>query len=114
MGIPTLLLRVGKTSQSARTLFSIAILLASYEVKQQRNVFRRVEHELEKCFQVAFLDKKREERWREYFKYFTMFHQIKINTENLTQKYHALYQQKMLNLQLGKLGVLNLTFWGLQ
>ena len=39
------------------------IFLAAYEVKWQGNVFRRVEHELEKRFHAAFLNKMREERW---------------------------------------------------
>ena len=64
LSIPMLLLRVGTTSQSSNALFSNMILLAAYEVKRQGNVFQRVEHASEKCFQAAFLNKMREEPWK--------------------------------------------------
>ena len=61
--IPTLLLWDGTTSQSARTLFYITILLTAYEEKRQGNIFQRAEYELEKHFFVTFLYKIREEWW---------------------------------------------------
>ena len=49
----------------ARTVFSITNLFAADEVKRQENIFPRVEHELEKRFHAAFLNKMREKRWKE-------------------------------------------------
>ena len=59
-----LLLLVGTTSESGKTLLSIMILLAADEVTKRGNVFQGMEHELEKCFPVTFLNKMREERWK--------------------------------------------------
>ena len=64
--IHTLFLKVWIMSPSNRMLFPNVILRAAYEVKRQGNAFRWVEHELEKCFHAAFLNKVRDEWWKVY------------------------------------------------
>ena len=58
------MLRVGTTSRIEKALFSIAILLAAYEVKRQGNIYRRVDRKLEKLFHAACMNKMRKERWK--------------------------------------------------